>query len=425
MVEDLNQAKHQGQPQSIAKHIIIIPVELVFSSPRKMGNFLAKSSAAGATTNDNSDVYGLDPTIQEPPSRVVAFEPPRFQPDDPNLSLYLAENGYAVVSGVASHEEIAEASHLFWNFLEKETLMRRDDASSWTDENFTKIGSTRSGIIFYRGIQHSDALWFVRCLSKVKRAFQQVWGTDELIVSYDGGNIFRPWHLKESDTYSKTHSGWYHVDQGKLQPGFQCVQGLVTLKDVNASTGGFCCIPGSHHYHDQVLQTDTSNNPERNYIPIPSDFQPTGVEIPQREILVSCRAGDLILWDSRTIHCNSPAITDPVIPPSLPPNQSDALLRMVCYVCMTPTARASETILRHRVDLFECGIGTNHWPHLFNGMNIESAIEGKPRVKQFADAPLSQQKLISGSYCIGVGTTADCHGEEELRSGGAEDKEDS
>jgi hypothetical protein len=352
------------------------------------------------TNTNSSDVYGSDPTVQDP-SRVVAFEPPRFQPDDPNLSSYLAENGYAVVIGVASGDETAEIAGLFWNFLEKETLMRRDNPSSWTDENFTKIGSSRSGIIFYRGIQHCDALWFARCLPKVKQAFQQVWGTDDLIVSYDGGNIFRPWHLKESDTYSKTHSGWYHVDQGKLQPGFQCVQGLVTLKDVNASTGGFCCIPGSHHYHDQVLETDTSQSPERNYIPIPRNFQPVGVEIPQREILVSCRAGDMILWDSRTIHCNSPAIAEPVIPLLPPPAQSDALLRMVCYVCMTPTARANDTILQQRVDLFECGIGTNHWPHLFNGMNVERAVEGKPKVKLIADVPFAQRQLISGSCGVG------------------------
>lgn len=355
-----------------------------------MGNFFARGSSS---RNNAPDIT----TLTEEQTRVVAFEPPRFQPDDPNLSLYLAENGYAVVGGVASPEEIAEARQLFWNFLEKETLMRREDPSSWTDDNFTKIGSARSGIISYRGIQHSDVLWFVRCLPLVKRAFQQVWGTDDLIVSYDGGNIFRPWHLKESDTYSKTHAGWYHVDQGKLQPGFQCVQGLVTLKDVNASTGGFCCIPGSHHYHDQVLQSNPSPDPERNYIPITCDLGAAGVELPQREILISCRTGDLILWDSRTIHCNTPAIASPLIPQSDPLSQSDALLRMVCYVCMTPVARASETILRHRVDLFECGIGTNHWPHLFNGMNIERAIEGKPRIKLFSEVPLAQQKLIAGT----------------------------
>merc|ERR1712176_390145 len=27
-----------------------------------------------------------------------------------------------------------------------------------------------------------------------------------------------------------------------------------------------------------------------------------------KKILVCCKAGDLVLWDSRTIHCNSPAL---------------------------------------------------------------------------------------------------------------------
>jgi hypothetical protein len=363
-----------------------------------MGNRNAKAqlgSLAGSETVDRSDIYGPDPTLREP-IRAVAFEPPRFQPDDPQIAAYLAEHGYAVVSEVANLEEIGEAATLFWSFLERECGMKRDDPGTWTDENFSKIGSSRSGIIFYRGIQHSDALWFVRCLPKVKTAFQQVYGADDLITSYDGANIFRPWHRKDSDTYSKTHSGWYHVDQGKLLPGFQCVQGLVTLKDVNASTGGFCCIPASHLLHDQVLQTDLSRNPERNYIPIPEDFHPTGVDLPLREILVVCRAGDLILWDSRTIHCNTPALIDPVIPSTPPPFQSDALLRMVCYVCMTPTARASEEVLQQRVQLFEHAVGTNHWPHHFNGMKVESAIEGKAKVKDISTLSAHQKALIQG-----------------------------
>jgi hypothetical protein len=379
-------------PQATLKSSTDTQTEEMGNQPRGLLSSLGAESGNG----DITDVYGPDPTLREP-TRAVAFEPPRFRPDDPEIASYLAEHGYAVVSGVANPKEIDEAAKLFWNYLENESGMMRVDPSTWTDENFSKIGSTRSGIIFYRGIQHSDVLWFARSLPKVKSAFQQVYGTDDLITSYDGANIFRPWHLKDSDTYSKTHSGWYHVDQGRLLLGFQCVQGLVTLKDVNAATGGFCCVPGSHLYHDQVLETDLSHNPQRNYIPIPQDFRPTGAELPLREILVVCQAGDLILWDSRTIHCNTPALTDPVTPPTPPPPlQSDALLRMVCYVCMTPTAKASEEILRQRVQLFEHAIGTNHWPHHFNGMNVESALEGKTRTKDFSALPLHQRALISG-----------------------------
>lgn len=347
--------------------------------------------AEEANTNF-STTYGPDPTTREP-IRAIAYEPPRFEPTDPDIASYLRKHGYVVVKGVANDIEIQQARDLFWNYLETQAGMKRDDPQTWTDERFTKIGSTRTGIIFYRGIQHSDVLWYIRCLPKVKIAFQQVFGTDDLITSYDGGNIFRPWHLEESDTYSKTHSGWYHVDQGRLLPGFHCVQGLVTLKDVTAATGGFCCIPESHLYHNQLIEGDTSHNPERNYIKMPHDFHPVGVDLPLPELLISCKAGDLILWDSRTIHCNTPALVDPIIPSI----ESDSLLRMVCYVCMGPTEAATPAVLQQRIKLFEYGIGTNHWPHLFNGMDVESAIEGKIRIKDINQIPVNQRALIAGN----------------------------
>merc|ERR1719326_2042181 len=44
---------------------------------------------------------------------------------------------------------------------------------------------------------------------------------------------------------------------------------------------------------------------------------------------ITCKAGDLILWDSRTMHANTCADA----PPELDPHQ---LLRLTAYVCMTP-----------------------------------------------------------------------------------------
>eukprot|EP00854_Cymbomonas_tetramitiformis_P026911 gene26911-33089_t len=47
----------------------------------------------------------------------------------------------------------------------------------------------------------------------------------------------------------KTRGGWFHTDQNALLPGMQgrvCVQGLVTLTDVDSASGGLCVIPGSH-----------------------------------------------------------------------------------------------------------------------------------------------------------------------------------
>ena len=42
------------------------------------------------------------------------------------------------------------------------------------------------------GYGQSDAQWAIRTAPRVKRAFAAIWDTDDLIVSFDGGNAFRP-----------------------------------------------------------------------------------------------------------------------------------------------------------------------------------------------------------------------------------------
>ena len=43
------------------------------------------------------------------------------------------------------------------------------------------------------GVGHSAAQWYIRDIPKVKQAFAQVWDTNELLVSFDGVTIWRPW----------------------------------------------------------------------------------------------------------------------------------------------------------------------------------------------------------------------------------------
>ena len=68
----------------------------------------------------------------------------------------------------------------------------------------------------------------------------------------------------------------------------------------------------------------------------------------------------MILWDSRTIHCNTPSL---VYPNNIPDNK---LLRAVSYICMTPRSWADNNIISKRIEAFEKNITTSHWPHYAN-----------------------------------------------------------
>jgi hypothetical protein len=167
----------------------------------------------------------------------------------------------------------------------------------------------------------------------VKEAFAAIWKTNDLLVSFDGGNAFRPWGY---DRAWLTDGGWYHVDQNANRPnraGKVCIQGLVTLCDADETTGGLVLVPGSHKNHTEWCERNPLGKELGDFLP--ADVHDEVFEAGAR--LVCAKAGDLILWDSRTIHCNTPALTAPSLeevmrlaeershPPSLPPSSSGAV----------------------------------------------------------------------------------------------------
>jgi ectoine hydroxylase-related dioxygenase (phytanoyl-CoA dioxygenase family) len=154
--------------------------------------------------------------------------------------------------------------------------------------------------------------------------FASIWDEEpkKMLCSFDGANVFVPWHRTGLEEY-KTNGGWFHVDQGDSKRGKHCVQGLLTLYDADDSTGGLNVIPGSHLYHDEMMKECPMKSGDFVSIPIDNPI------LHGTRKLVTGKAGDLILWDSRTIHCSSPALRTPE-------TSTDELLRAVAYICMTP-----------------------------------------------------------------------------------------
>ena len=103
---------------------------------------------------------------------------------------------------------------------------------------------------------------------------------------------------------------------------------------------------------------------------LPRDFvmldenHPVLKSSPQK--LVTLKAGDLALWDSRTVHCNTPA-SPAFCAANLAarPHSDDIdrdLIRLTGYVCMVPRSRASPEVLTRRRVCVHLGMQTSHWP---------------------------------------------------------------
>jgi hypothetical protein len=230
--------------------------------------------------------------IQSQPEHVVPEDSPRFEVGDPHARDYFVENGYVVIKEVASSANIISSNLLFWNFLEKKTKMRRDDPSSWSNSNFREIGSSSTGIIGGGGFGQSEFMWSLRTLPSVTTSFNLLYGRDpsnQLITSFDGGVMFRPWQQEEHPDAITwcTQSGWFHVDQGRSLRGSQCIQGVLSLTDCNERTGGLCLIPKSHLYHDELVDSLPAHL-DGNYVPVPASFH----VLTHPQILPTCRAGE-------------------------------------------------------------------------------------------------------------------------------------
>ncbi len=137
--------------------------------------------------------------------------------------------------------------------------------------------------------------------------------------------------------------------------------GLVSLTDVSPQTGGFCLIPDSHLEHDELLKASGVGG--GNYVPC--DVNYPGLR--KKKIMPCCKAGDMILWDSRTIHCNTPSL----VPKEEIKLSKSELLRLVAYVCMAPRSLASPEVLSMRQILFQNNQGSNHWPYILPFSTVE------------------------------------------------------
>ena len=218
---------------------------------------------------------------------------------------FLAAEGYVVYRGVLTAAECDTSMTLLWDWLEAlGTGIERGRPSTWGEERWPPSVSG-AGILPYCGIGQSDAMWYVRTRPAVRAAFEQVWGTRDLIVSYDGCCLFRPW---ADEPERCTNAGWYHVDQNPLRkPGFECVQGLVNLLPMSASTGSNVLLPRSHLGFSRLAHGPDADSARlrggEDFVSLSADDPLLAPGAP-RPLCAHLEPGDLLLWDSRTVHCS-------------------------------------------------------------------------------------------------------------------------
>ena len=297
----------------------------------------------------------MDGTGLEP----IYTEFPRFDAGSPESVAYLESEGFVIIAGALSNAEANTALDLTWDYLEGlGTGIDRREPATWADDRWPV--AVHGGIIPSQGIGHSEAQWFIRSVPKVKQSFAAVWDDDDLLVSFDGMALWRP---TDVDPSWRTNRGgsWLHIDQHPIgRPGFHCVQGLVSLLPTTPETGGNVVIPGSHRLFESIPERYTerlARIPESvDHFRFPAD-DPQLADTPPR--MAHVEAGDLLLWDSRTIHCSSPALVESA------QAERSGLLRAASLVCMMPRARSNPKVIERRRAAIETRTSTTNWSDRF------------------------------------------------------------
>lgn len=140
----------------------------------------------------------------------------------------------------------------------------------------------------------------------VLAAFAKIWGTENLLSSFDGINLTLPAPGKSR----APSTPWEHVDQSPHLKGMQCIQGILNLCPNKEQDGGLVVLKGSHKLCERFFEVHgTEKKPEWGVVP--DDWH--GFDGTERkwfesngavEVKVNCEPGDLLLWDSRTVHWN-------------------------------------------------------------------------------------------------------------------------
>ena len=302
---------------------------------------------------------------KEAKSSIAAIDilQPKFADPDLDWLIHLHTHGWAVVP-IPNWDCGFTQTFLKW-FENCNPNFKSDDRLTWKAANMPTMVH---GILkHYFG--HTEMQWTIRELCAP--IFARIWGcqVEDLLSSFDGG-CFLPCVPKEA-LKNTSFKQWVHVDQHRSMRSFCSVQGIVNFQDNGPEDGGLVLVEGSQHIFNEYMD----RHPSEGLIWSPSDM--TDPLLSTRPLIKICAPpGSIILFDTRTFHCN--------VHPwgSVLREDGTPRFRMCTYVSFQPRAGATQKELNKRISLYEKGRMSSHWcygpwfketpenPHLYGGVNI-------------------------------------------------------
>ncbi|WVR06641.1 hypothetical protein IAU60_003673 [Kwoniella sp. DSM 27419] len=261
----------------------------------------------------------------------------------------LKTKGWTVVKGVIPAARAKDYEDQAYQWLESFGKgFDKDDKATWKVDKLPAFN--RGGLFNRHGVAHEQWVWDIRAEEGVTDAFAKIWGTDELLVSFDGVNVSLP--FTDEDMGDRA-APWPHVDQSPNRRHMHCVQGIVNLAENGPNDGGLKILEGSFALYSEFFDAHKDKAP-------PGGYSWKDIHLFTEEDMnwfaergckwhkVEAGPGDLILWDSRLCHYGQAAQGNKP--------------RVATYVCYKPAKEISAEKLQERKQAIGDYSGTSHDP---------------------------------------------------------------
>ena len=240
----------------------------------------------------------------------------------------LQKQGYLIVHNVLTPEEVERAKAAFYDW--KKTIPNIERFHNACDPH---------GIFKHHEVGQQWHAWYIRTRAGVRKVFEELWDTTELVTGFDGTGYI-------PQLLTKRDNCWTHTDQAPNKKGVHCYQGVVALTTNSERT--LVVYEGSNNLHEAYCK-EKGLTGTKNWAKIDPVYLKT---MQDKKRTLTIPAGSMAIWDSRTFHQNQygkPASEE----------------RVVQYVCMLPKDSQLNTkaMQKKRRKYFDERRTTSHWPY--------------------------------------------------------------
>ncbi|WVQ84410.1 hypothetical protein IAT38_006562 [Cryptococcus sp. DSM 104549] len=328
-------------------------------------------------------------TVEEGENVSVGILKLRGHHDDAVLDAAMEEletKGYTIIKGAVPADRAKSYEDRAYKWLESFGKgFVREDKSTWKVDNLPAFN--KGGLFNRHGCHHEQFVWDIRSEEGVIDAFAKIWGTDELLVSFDGVNVSLPFI---DDDMGDRAAPWPHVDQSPRRRFKHCIQGIVNLAPNGPDDGGLMVLEDSLPLYTEFFESHPEIKPaegwpERDswlYREQDMDwFEKKGCKWKK----VEAGPGDLILWDSRCVHYGAAARGNRP--------------RVATYVCYKPAKGITPQKLEEKKAAVADWSGTTHDPleFMITGTNARGPLTPDEKQQPHEPAELSERaKKLAG-----------------------------